>query len=493
MPLNIDMSRALRTRHSLTNLVNAILSAPPSTQETRAVEWKSSVDLKRKLWRVRLAKGVLGFANRDPAVAAQWFEGCAYLVVGAEPDNLVGTTVFDAAKVEDFLEPFVGGGTSGPGWSPTYVSVDGKDVLILTVEPPRLGDPTWPFRRKFTDPGERPIDDGDIFVRQLASTEKASSADIDMLTRRARSAGTRLSGLSVVMKPDASAVPLDLRDSAIEAWVESEREALKLPPEPPKAPEPEQAVKGEPESKRRILTRKDIIGMPDDPFPRNTGVFGGSAFLGAMGMRPDPRTRKEYQAELDAYLKKGADRLRGVLIGSAFRRNWGRIELSLRNDTADNFHKVEVELYIDAPVSALFEEDVPTFGLPKRPIAFGKATQRMFPDITSALRVPSYLNNLPVPSMRRAKEIDNSASARIPMPPVDVRPRRTAELDIFFLLARPELAGTTLTVSWTATATNASGDMEGSFDIPVLPRVATTVELLTDPEDGEGGDDFDDE
>lgn len=489
MTLRIDTARALRSHSSHVELVRAIVAAPPSTQETQAVEWKSTLDLDDRGWRARVAKGILGFANRDPDVAVRWFEGCAYFVGGASPGEANGTKVFDAAKVESMLMPYLGKEPAGPVWSSDYVEVDGKSVLVVTVEPPRWGSHIWTLRKEYAPTKGEALRVNDIFVRHHASTERATQADIDMLTRRAAATGTRLGGLSIVMKAAASAVPLDLTDSAVEAWVESERQALRLPPEPSVGPTPS---KGDASAPRRALTREDILATPNDVSARLADVFGRMTLA---GMKPDPRTREKYQAELDGYLKKGAKALRTALVGSAFGRNWGRIELLVRNDTPDNYHGVEVELYIDAPVVALFEEDVPHTTMPKRPIAFGKDIRPMFADAVSlgTLRVPSYLNNPRLPSIRRAKEIDNSASARIPMPAVDVRPRRTAELDTFYLFARPELAGTTVTAVWTATATDASGDMEGTIDIPVMDYLPTTEELLAKAKDSDEDADLDDE
>ncbi len=480
MTLRIDTTRALRSHHSHVELVEAIVAAPQSTQETQAVEWKSEIDLTDRGWRARLAKGVLGFANRDPEVAARWFEGCAYFVAGASPGEVTGTAVFDSAKVEDMLAPYLGKGPAGPEWSSSYVEVDDKQVLIVTVEPPRWGSRIWTLLKEYTPANsEQPMRAGTIFVRHQASTDTASPADVDMLARRSAATGTRLGGLSLVLNANAAAVPIDIREVTTTAWLDAERDALKLPPEPSKEPAKVINVSLDP-TKRKVLTREDILRTAD---------FAGKFAL------PDPRTREKYQAELDAYLTKAGTSLPGVLIRSAFRREWGRIDLSVRNDTPDNFHKVEVELYIQTPgVAAFFDSgEVPGYRPPTRPIPFGKAGRSML-DSLAGFRMPNYLTNAVVPnvSMRRGS-IDNSSPSRITLPHVDVRPKRLVELDRFYLVVHPDLAGTSITASWTATATDASGDMEGTIDIPVISRVPTTAELLSDASDDDGDFDFDDE
>lgn len=480
--LRIDASRALRTHHSHVELVKAIVAAPESTQETYAVEWKTEVDLADRGWRARLAKGVLGFANRDPALVTRWFEGCAYLVVGACPGRLVGTTVVDAAKVEAALAPYVGKGPDGPDWSSSYVDVDGKSVLILTVEPPRLGSRIWTLQKEYAPTKGEALRAADIFVRHQASTERASQSDIDMLTRRAASGGTQLGGLTVLLPAKAAAVPIDIRDETVAAWLDSEREALKLPPEPPPEPKRVIQVPSDPAA-RKLLTREDILKSAD---------FGTS--IGKMMRMREPRSREKYQAELDAYLTKAGERLPGVLLRSAVRRELGRIALTVRNDTLDNYHAVEVELYIDvAGVLAFFDSgDIGGRTLPGRPVEWGKGGGSAFDAITS-FRMPyvprPIMPNVSIPRGR----IDNSHSSRITLHPADVRPKRTADLDEFYLLVHPEHAGTTLTATWTATATDASGSMEGTFNIPVAARVPTTDELLSDAYDDDGDIDLDDE
>jgi hypothetical protein len=86
MALRIDTSRALRTHKQLTELVEAVVAAPQAEPETHAVEWKSELDLAGDAKaRFKLAKQVIAFGNRHPDDAAREFEGCAYIVIGADP------------------------------------------------------------------------------------------------------------------------------------------------------------------------------------------------------------------------------------------------------------------------------------------------------------------------------------------------------------------------------------------------------------------------
>ena len=182
VPLNLDFSMPLRSLPRLEELVRAVRDAPASTQEQSFVEWKSEGDAADKKWRAELAKQVLAMANRDPDAAAAWFGGCGYVLVGVAPGVLNGSRVHDSAKIESWLAPYVGRTPEGPEWISTYPEVDGKQVLVLTVEPPKWGDPIWTCHREFLAdpkaPGKGPkvaLRDGAIYVRHKASTEEANA------------------------------------------------------------------------------------------------------------------------------------------------------------------------------------------------------------------------------------------------------------------------------------------------------------------------------
>jgi hypothetical protein len=87
--------------------------------------------------------------------------------------------------------------------------------------------------------------------------------------------------------------------------------------------------------------------------------------------------------------------------------------------------------------------------------------------------------------MRPRPRIDNTGSARIRFPGVDLRPDETIRLDAFYLLGEAT-ATKALTGSWTATSKSVSGVVRGTIELPVAsPLTARAVfELpLADDED----------
>ena len=186
MTIPIDARRAFLTPSAMVELVCAIRDARAGVSEPDWLEWKSTVDLRSKSWKVEIARYTIGMANREPARAATDVEGYAYIVFGVEPGSLVGVTTIDSTELDDGVAPYLGAG--GPGWTPAFVEVDGVSVLVVTVSPPRPGDPIWAFQKEFTGTGAEghsvAYREGDIFVRRGGRTERANAADLEMLQAR---------------------------------------------------------------------------------------------------------------------------------------------------------------------------------------------------------------------------------------------------------------------------------------------------------------------
>jgi hypothetical protein len=472
--LNLGTLSPLRSLARQRELVQAIYNAPSSTQETEWLEWKSRVDIGEKRWQAELSRQVLGMANREPAVAAKWVGGCGLIVVGVSPGELVGTRVYDTAEIEGWLTRYVGRAPNAPEWAPAYVEVDERPVLILTVEPPQVGQAGWPCRKTYSpDPrieDLRPVRDGAVFVRHKASTEEATSADMDMLSRRAVGGHRRIAGISLLLAPDCRAVSLDVTEAASNAWAEREREAL-MPPTPPPPP---QVVVSEAAEASLLAATKILAELGAQ---MDKGIF-----------ERDKRTPAAYQAEVDAYIAKATTRLAAVVVRKAYEQKLGRIDLSVRNETDDPIHKLQVELLIAAKgVSAFAEDgDLPQASLPRRPIMLGRDTRSVFDALSGGIRLPDYgrLVSPVIGPIVRGVRIDNSNSAHLIFRAVDLYPQETAPLVEFYVLTSIRHAGSTLSAEWTARAGDVSGVIRGTLEILVDPRARTIDELLAREQTG---------
>lgn len=187
MVLRIDSSRALRTHDQLAHLVDAILSAD-SSDESRSVEWKSQyADLLATESSFAIGRAVLGMANRPVAIARAHFEGVGYVVVGAEPGRLQGQAVPDSAMVTNSIGRYAGSGW--PLWDSRTVSLQGHQILVITVESPRPGDRIALLQKSFQPARGPEVPEGTIFVRQAGLTDRARKRDIELLEERLLAGG----------------------------------------------------------------------------------------------------------------------------------------------------------------------------------------------------------------------------------------------------------------------------------------------------------------
>jgi hypothetical protein len=200
--------------------VRAIAESPSDEQETHYLEWKGPLTLvgKDAAGRAAVAKAVLGFANRDPAEASRAFGGCAYLLAGVSPGDLCGVEVVDAAKLEAQVATYAG---RTIGWRADDVAMKERSVLVVTVEPPQWGDPIHPVRKTFNSSDTRGpvLQEGTAFVRHQASTERATAADLDMLSRRAaRRPGDQLE-IDLRPAPGTALHRLEVETESIERYI----------------------------------------------------------------------------------------------------------------------------------------------------------------------------------------------------------------------------------------------------------------------------------
>lgn len=504
--LAVDTSTPVRSLGRYRELILAIYQAPASEQETNSIEWKGEVDLAEKRWQAEMGRQLLGMANRDPDVASRVLGGCGYILLGVSPGDLPGTQVHDAAKIDSWISAYTGQLPHAPEWSPTFVEVHGKHILVLTVEPPRHGHPAWPCRKEYSpDPRtSRPdtgpsLREGAIYVRHKASTREATAADIEMLSRRAASGvQRRIGGVSLLLAPGSRAVAPDLRPESVLAWADREREALKPPPQPPPTPEPADSgqtinIDDLPKDHPLRMTAEAVASMSG---AIQAAMRAGALGAQAMGWEDDRRTPEEYAAQVDGYIAKASEALPGVLISRSRARGLGRIAFSVRNSTENPIHGLQVEVRIPAEgVIALNKDEIPAEKLPDPPVMLGKLVRSRFDYLGGvpfpALTSPRYDLLTPgLQSFRRVR-IDNSHSVLLTFDPVDLYPEETAELEEVWLFAHPALAGTTVTAEWSARSRDASGVLRETIDIEVDTRVLSIDQLLADSDEAAPSDEMD--
>ena len=95
--LSIDTSRPLQHPADLPALISAFVGALPE-DEPDWLEWKTTLDLGDKSVQGRIARTILGMANRKVAAAMRAMGGCGYIVVGAEPGSVAGIVPIDPVR-----------------------------------------------------------------------------------------------------------------------------------------------------------------------------------------------------------------------------------------------------------------------------------------------------------------------------------------------------------------------------------------------------------
>lgn len=441
MALKIDTSQRVRGPQARLHLVEAIRDAPASEPETDWVEWKSEADVRDKAWRGGVASHILGFANREPTRASRATEGHAYLVLGVEPGNVIGTAAYDPADIETWLNPYIGT-ANGPGWEPDYVRIDGVEVLILSVDPPPEGHGAFPLRKAFMSPSGTNHPQGEIFVRRNGKTvSEPTAAEMDMLNARAQKPQ---SGLDIGLRwsNEGPINPIELNDTAQQTWLDSERTVLLAP------------LSGSPVA---------LGNLAQDAVTKMTNIFGR-----------ENRTEDDYRQQVDAYVAGARQELGNEVKAHAVAAGHGRIELEVINRCDQNFEDVLVEAYVEGNVCAYFDEDDASdeSEFPSRPRRWG--TPSPFRGFTPPIHMPN-LSHLSRPPRGH---IDNSASARIKFAEFHLRPGYKVPLPSVYLIVRDDHAGGELNIRWVATSRSTAGSVFGDLAVEISDKPVPLADLM---------------
>jgi len=195
----------------------AEIVAGGDTAEKHYLEVKRELDFSSKEETTKVAKFILGAANRLPALAERNFAGYAVMVIGAEKGGLPGVPegtemLHIEQKISKFLHP------GGPTWELDREPANepGREVLFILVDPPQEGDPVYPCRANFQG-SKANLADGDIYVRPQGATRKATAPEVDALVARAGRSSTATPELTV--KLDGDGYYLDESPESLDKYV----------------------------------------------------------------------------------------------------------------------------------------------------------------------------------------------------------------------------------------------------------------------------------
>lgn len=492
MALDLDVSRPLRGIDGRRDLVHSVVGAHAS-DESDWLEWKTGLDLNTKPGCFHVAKAILGMANRPVEAAARTCGGYGYLVVGVEPENLAGVEMPDPsqwiARVEVYLK-----GQTGPSWEWMIVPVDGRDILVVTADPPQDGDPPWPLRKELDT-----YRSGTLFVRKPGKTEPALAEDVDALGRRMLAGGSKLPPLLVEVVGDVPVpwlVGPELH-ATVATWVQGGRN---------RHMEAAQAVELERNRPERVLEASDrlkTLGLTGATFLAEQAKWQKviadtqnamrTGALTALQPEPDKRTLEQYDAELDEWAAK----LAGAALNDLPRRycdaGYGLVHLRVTNNSTQYLPGVELRLHIAFEPARGYDEVPDGDDLPNAPWPYGKAKP-------SPMSRGLFLDNFYAPTMPIFRDHDRvyfrdtsieDGSIKVTLDAGDLRPSAVHDGDDFYIVLPVRPADGLLHATWTATVQNRDGMIEGHLTIPVQEGPVDIGELLSNPPDS-GADHEDD-
>ncbi|MFI1195335.1 helix-turn-helix domain-containing protein [Micromonospora sp. NPDC020750] len=444
MVLQIDTSTPLLRPSQLTDLVRAVSSAEPD-DEHLWIEWKSSLDLSTSAGLEQVVKAIIGLANREPAAAGRRAYGYGYLLVGVEPGSINGVVTVDPEKLVGKVRSYVGTAIS---WTPEYIAVDEKQVLVVIVDPPQPGDPIHILRKQ-----TEKFKPATIFVRHTGRTDPANPDDFDKLQARLLQRTPRLQ-LSVAPVPSTVEKAADIRET-VSRWVNEHRPGL--------------------------LAARYRSGK------RELGVDLVGARGGLLGQRvPDRRTEEQYAQEVEKYIHDAEEAFMHRGAWDLFRHEPASVSVAVINPTDVGFVGVRLAVHISGRVKSFPEELVEALegdrpDPPRAPKPSGTPTFRG-PIQLNNFSLGSYIPTPVYPGPGPTYIVRDTGSVTIEYDDFELRAEETKTLELVPLLVHEE-PGTQLTATWTATADGIRGRITGEFIITVVPSTLDLESLADDDGD----------
>ena len=350
-------------------------------------------------------------------MAKRQVDGCAYLVIGAEPGNVSGVSSIDNADLVAGISRFV---RETVRWSPQYIQYLGREVLVITIEPPEYGDQIVAMLTDYQSQAGNVCRRGDVFIRRHGRTDPATQGDYDMLVRRFASGEEQVEGISVCALRDVTAIPVACGSKEIRTWLVRKERELRL-----------------------SLERE----MPPSIF--------------------ESRGVSEFESEMLSYLSEVVPLLPDKARAEAIAGLEPGMQLLLVNGTEHNFTAVRVEVSIDGEMWAYESEDHAQPEMPEPPREWG-ALRPLLDALTLSYPVGPVTDVFSL-------YIDNSGPVVIQFDDIDLRPHARVNLDPIHLVCDGTLVGTTLIARWSATSASTSGVARGEIPIRVSQEIVSPL------------------
>lgn len=466
----LDISRAPRGVLAAQRLVAAV-AEQGDLAERHYLELKSELDLSTKKDKEKIAKFILGAANRMPDVAATAFEGYGVMIIGVKQGAITGIPPIEMMEISKVIQKYVG--AAGPRWDIVWVPIDDSlnQVLAILVEPPKLGQGPFPCRAN----GDS-LTDVRIYIRADGETREANSGEVDLLIQRGSSSAQVEVDFAVEVLGDVASFTID-EEGTVDEYIGRVR--VLLFGAMPGAEQP--VLDAEAHTKR-------TVGLSAY---RATAALSPVA---SMFKEPERRTQKEYIESINRW-------------ETSFRKAWKaglpKIEASqlcptvvkITNQTTTFFHDVEVKLHLEGDVFALdyyAPECANGFGnlkLPRPPRQWGP-TQPSY-GLSGYANMARFDTPSLAPYVPSSISYKNDGSVNLSLNVGELRPRGTYESeDEEIVLVVTDRSLASIHGTWELTARGHNDIYTGEIDIPVTGNRDITeaaraiLKLRDDAEEG---------
>lgn len=455
---DLDTSRAPRGVLAAQLLVSAV-AEHGDLVERHYLELKSTLDLSAKRDKEKIAKFILGAANRSPDVAATAFEGYGVMIIGVAQGAITGIPPVEMMEISKVIQQYVG--AAGPRWDIVWAPVEGStnQVLLVLVDPPEFGQGPFPCRAN----GDS-LTSGRIYIRADGETREANADEFDLLLKRGSALPRAEVDFAVEVVGDVSTVTAD-DDCSVEAYLRIKTGQL-IAALPPKEPPTLTGLKG-------VGTGAGTTGFA----AYASAMQSVSSIVSAMQI-PEDRTEEGYRNSIDrweAHFRTSWSEAKSKIAASQFIP----IIVKITNRTTTFFHDVEVKLHLEGEVFAFdyidpkWADDFSDLELPPPPRKWGPRERTI--EIPNYAHLTHMLPSSGGQYLPPSVSFKNGGSVDLNLDVGELRPLGTYDSeDEEFVLIVVDKTLTSIHGTWQLTARDHNEVYTGEIEIPVGDAIDIT-------------------
>lgn len=367
-----DISRAPTGLRAATALVEE-LGKLDDRFERHYLEIKSDIDpSKNEL--AKIAKYILGSANRMPDKAATAFEGYGVMVIGVAAGKITGVPLIEILDIDKVVSAYIG--PNGPHWDLIHVPVkDSRNtVLVILIDPPQDGQDAFVCRKE----GDG-LANGRIYIRADGETREARASEFDQLLERGKRSTAAEVGFDVDVLGCAYPVEIDEQRTVEEHITTTVNRLLRALPQPDPEPVPEppeqespttevdapalgaafdsSSVRAMSEALKPSLAVSAVYSELMKPHQsamakvsRQLGDLKNAGGVNAlMASDPETRTEEQYRKSIERWEAKFREAWPGA-VSTLASYTLAAVSIRVKNKTKTFFNDLQLKIHLDGDV-----------------------------------------------------------------------------------------------------------------------------------------------